>query len=142
MATILIMEDDPSEGGVYKRALESMGHEVSLATSATAALAEMAETAFDLLLTDLFVPRTANNRPDGGIALIGRIRVARSGSDVTQLKTSPRLPIIAMTGATEAPAVVANPLDSARAVGADRVLKKPFDLSTLFACVDECLDGR
>lgn len=79
---ILMAEDEPLAAEVLQEALTDEGFEVFAAPDGQAAL-EMAETGtgFDLLLTDLRMPRL------DGSGLIRRLRAVR-----------PNLPVVVMTG--------------------------------------------
>lgn len=50
---ILIAEDDPSVRRLYEKAFKVEGYEVVMATSGEQMLAELGESTFDLLITDM-----------------------------------------------------------------------------------------
>ena len=90
------------------------------------------ETALDLIasddtaavVTDIFMPGI------GGLAGIGIVR-----------ERWPDIPVIAMSGGTEA-ASGANALASARRLGVQGYLEKPFDMSALVDALHAAIDGR
>ena len=107
MARILIIDDDPSILSTLRRAVERAGHEVSAADNGLAGLAQLASAPVDLVVTDIVMPEME------GIELIERLR-----------RGYPGLPVIAMSGGGR---VLPNTyLALARAMGASRILIKPF----------------
>jgi len=78
---ILVADDEPALLRVFKRILEADGHQVETVPSGAAALALMAHTEFDLVLSDLQMPEM------DGLALLRSIREQR-----------PNLPFILLTG--------------------------------------------
>ncbi len=78
---VLVAEDEPLAAMVIEDVLSSEGHAVTLAPDGAAALALTAHHAFDVLLTDLAMPRLS------GLELIQRLRL-----------THPDLPVVVMTG--------------------------------------------
>lgn len=56
MANILVVEDDEPTGRLVSRILQRAGHAVDLATDGRAALDLLAESTFDLIVTDIFMP--------------------------------------------------------------------------------------
>jgi CheY-like chemotaxis protein len=114
---ILVAEDEPLASMVVEEILLELGHEVLLAADGQAALDIAAHTPFDILVTDLAMPRVP------GWELISRLRASR-----------PDLPIIVMSGYV--PPAVANALDTA-GPGPLVMLQKPFDLGALINAVAE-----
>lgn len=55
---ILLIEDDPLTGFLYKRALERSGYDVALAQSATDGISSAREHRPDLVLVDSWLPHT------------------------------------------------------------------------------------
>jgi CheY-like chemotaxis protein len=122
MARILVAEDEEAVRTFVTRALGSDGHEVDGVADGGEALelierARRAETPYDLLLTDIVMPRM------DGIALA--LKVARDHPD---------LPILMMTGF---------PNEKQRAHNLDvlihDVVTKPFTLETICAAVRRTL---
>ena len=139
MADILVMEDDELQAAVFERALRGEGHIVDLTASASEALACLADRSYDLLITDIYVRNSSGLTPDGGILLIGKVRNARFGVDPSLPKHLASIPIIAITGAGATSYSRIDPLESARDLGADFVLRKPLDLDELALSVRHAL---
>ncbi|HET7468348.1 MAG TPA: response regulator [Gemmatimonadales bacterium] len=119
-AHVLVVEDDPLVRSVVARELASQGYRVSEATDGEAALQRLAhpEEQFDLLITDLAMPR-----------MDGRELAERAA------ETRPGLPVLLMSG---------HPDEATRRVlvEADRLyLQKPFTAEELMSRVEEML-GR
>ncbi len=112
---ILVAEDEPLAAMVVEEILLELGHAVTLAGDGQAALEIAEHTPFDILVTDLAMPRLP------GWELIPRLR-----------ETRPYLPIVVMTGYL--PPGVASTLDAA-GPGPLVLLQKPFDLGTLIDAV-------
>jgi CheY-like chemotaxis protein len=119
-ATILLVEDEPGVRGVARRTLEGLGYRVTEARDGREALAmvEADPTPWDLLVTDVVMPRM------GGPELAGRARELRPG-----------LRVLLMSG-----------FDGQRAAGAKRpasmdLLDKPFTGAELGRAVRDAL-GR
>lgn len=114
---ILVAEDEPLAAMVVEEILLELGHEVTLAADGKAALDLAEHQRFDVLVTDLAMPRMP------GWELIPRLRAGQ-----------PHLPIVVMTGFV--PPGVAASLDEA-GPGPLVLLQKPFDLSSLVDAVAE-----
>ena len=116
---ILVVDDEKTLRDIVSRALAKLGHECVTAANGEEALALVSKQAFDLVVTDLKMPRM------GGLALIEWLR-----------KEHPGLPIIIMTGYAD--------LESARKALRLRVsdyLVKPFEgLSQVQAAVQRALE--
>jgi CheY-like chemotaxis protein len=112
---ILVAEDEHLAALVVEDALVEEGHEVVLARDGQEAL-ELAETvSFDVLVTDLAMPRVT------GWELIPRMRARRAD-----------LPVVVMTGYL--------PPGGGQKLFADKrgplaLLHKPFDISQFFAAL-------
>jgi adenylate cyclase len=112
---ILVVDDNEANLDIAKMRLESQGYEVITAEDGEVALMRVAETAPDLLLLDIMMPKL-----DG-------IEVTR------RLKADPALPfipVILLTAKADSKDVVAG-LDA----GGDDYLIKPFDHAALVARV-------
>ena len=116
MATVLILDDDAWVRRTLCLALERAGYATDAWSDAAAALARVDFDAVDLIITDLSMPLP-------GDQVIQRLR-ARG------LTT----PIMVLSGCLQGP-------DSARlrALGASRVLAKPYELEVLLGTVAELL---
>jgi DNA-binding response OmpR family regulator len=121
MARLLLMEDDVALGFRTASDLRLAGHEVIVAYSATDAKAELLREPYDVIITDIIVRIDGRAVPDGGIALIAWVRRT---PDVR------KLPIIAVSGTLRLPGMK-HILHTARTIGADVGMEKPFDLCEL-----------
>ena len=81
ISRILVVEDEPTLSVVLCEFLRIMNFEVTCAENGVEALDRMCLTKFDLIITDVMMPKM------GGLELIKNIR-----------KVKPFLPIIAVTG--------------------------------------------
>lgn len=117
MAKILVAEDEPAVREFVSRALQQGGHEVTAVEDGLAALQALGDETFDLLLTDIRMPRL------DGITLA--LKVAKDHPDVT---------ILMMTGyaSEEQRAHNLNRL-------IHRVVSKPFTLEEICTAADEAL---
>ena len=108
---VLVAEDEPLAALVIEDVLVGEGHAVALAQDGAAALELAAEQRFDVLLTDLAMPRVT------GLELIRRLR-----------QTQPMLPVVVMTG-------FLSPLAAQELRGQARppvaLLQKPFEIDRL-----------
>ena len=119
MATILLAEDEAAVRAFVTRALEHAGHAVKAVPDGLAAVAALAADPFDLLLTDIVMPKM------DGIALA--LKASRD---------YPAMRILLMTGYSAE-------RQRAHNLGAlvHRVINKPFTLAEICAAVDEELGG-
>ena len=122
MAKILVIDDEKLVRLTVRQALELAGHTVVEAEDGRDGVDVFIHHGPDLVITDLIMPEQE------GIATIGELRRARAD-----------LPIIAMSGGGRN----GNKdfLQAAAGLGANRVVKKPFDVDALMATVDEMLAG-
>ena len=119
-STILVVDDEDLVRAQISASLELDGFQVAQAANGDEALAWLRDNVAAIMVTDILMPAK-----DG----IETIRDAR--------RLYPSLKIIAMSGGirTNAPDV----LDTARQVGADRILAKPFGRAQLIALLRELL---
>jgi two-component system chemotaxis response regulator CheY len=119
MLTVLLVEDDDPTRGSLREALEGAGHHVTEARDGAEALVAARSASFDLVVTDLQMPRL------DGLTLFRQLQVER-----------PSLPVVIMTsfGSSADAALAASE-------GAARVVIKPFDpeafAQTIVATVGE-----
>lgn len=118
---ILVAEDEPLAAMVVEEILLEQGHEVLLAEDGAAALALARQEPFDVLVTDLAMPRMP------GWELIPLLRSER-----------PHLPIVVMTGFL--PPGIDATLEGA-GPGPLVLLQKPFDLVSLLEAVETVVSG-
>lgn len=115
---LLLVEDEAIPRYAFAKLLRFHGHEVMEAKDGLEALTLLDKYAFDLIITDLVMPRL------DGFALIAQLR-----------ERSPSLPIILLSGYTAEYAAAA-------IEGATEFLPKPIDAPVLIATVQRLLDGR
>ena len=120
MAHILVIDDDPFIRDVLRQTLERTGHEVVLADDGERGLQIFREDQFDLVITDLIMPKKE------GVETI-----------VEMKRFSPEAKIIAISGGYRLPAE--NYLKIATTLGVNGTLIKPFEKAELMATVDEVL---
>jgi len=120
MARILVIDDDPFIRDVLKQTLERSRHNVVLAGDGEQGLQLFRENNFDLVITDLIMPKKE------GIETIVELR-----------KISPSARIIAISGGYRLPAE--NYLKIATTLGVDGTLIKPFEKADLISAVDDVL---
>ena len=118
-ASILVVEDDDVVRNLVAAMLRSGGYAVICPATPEQALAVCADpqAQIDLLITDMVLPET-----DGGV-------IAE-----TAQRLRPGLKVLFMSGYTDHPVLLRNPID-----GNTRFLQKPFTKGTLLAKVREAL---
>jgi two-component system nitrogen regulation response regulator NtrX len=114
MATILFIDDDDQARMLFQTALEAAGYRVLTAESGPHGLRLLEQQEVDLTLVDMFMP-------------------GMDGLEVIQLlhTTRPACKIIAMSGGSWE----WDYLDTAKQLGANDTLKKPFSLQALLDAV-------
>jgi len=122
MARILIVDDEVTFRSVIATALTQNGHSIIEAEDGRSALAALKGEKVDLVITDVLMPE------QDGLEVIMNLRDANNP-----------LPIIAMTGH---PGKAELYLRLAKALGAQRVLEKPFRMETLLGAIRELLPGQ
>jgi len=118
LARILVVDDEPAIRRSVRRILEHAGHEVLEAEDGKAAIGLLGRATVNLVITDIFMPG------EDGITTIRRLR-----------KEWPDLPVIAMSGGSQAGDLVA----AALGLGAVRALNKPFTISEMLEAVASVL---
>jgi CheY-like chemotaxis protein len=118
MATILLIDDEESVRMVFQVALERAGYRVLTAESGKQGLRLLEQQEVDLIFVDIFMPEM------DGLELIPLLRKTRAASK-----------IIAISGGSG----MKNFLDTAKYLGADDTLKKPFSLQELLDAVSSQL---
>jgi CheY-like chemotaxis protein len=134
MKTVLILEDDLALADDWRVALEAEGYAVVHAQSASEAIAMTQRIALDLVITDIFIEAQGKPEADGGISLLGLMRVA-------QIEGQAALPVVAVTGAPRTGPYATDVLEIARTMGAVRALHKPVTADEIAECVREII-GR
>lgn len=120
MANILVIDDDPFIRDVLNQSLTRAGHQITLALDGQDGLDQFHDGAFDLVITDLIMPRKE------GVETIAEIR-----------KTAPTAKILAISGGYRLPAE--NYLKIATTLGVNGTLIKPFEKAELLTEVDRIL---
>ncbi len=110
---ILVAEDNPLNRQVIARQLKTLGYSGTFAVDGEAAWQQLQHNRFDVLLTDIQMPRL------DGIGLVKRLRDAESS-------TSVHLPVWALTAN-----VMKDDIAEYRASGVDGHLAKPLNLDSL-----------
>jgi DNA-binding response OmpR family regulator len=119
MTTILLIDDEEPVRMLFQMALAQAGYHVLTAESGLHGLRLLQQQEVDLALVDIFMPEM------DGLELIHRLRAAR-----------PTSKIIAMSGGSWE----WDYLDTAKQLGANCALKKPFSLQELLAAVSSQLN--
>jgi DNA-binding response OmpR family regulator len=119
MPRILLVDDDDSYRKMLRLKLVKMGYEVSEACDGKQAVLLFAQIPPDIVLTDLIMPDKE------GLETIGELK-----------RSHPDARIIAMSGGGRVSAM--DYLKIAKAMGASRVLAKPFADAELTAALCEC----
>ena len=114
MATILLIDDEEQVRVLFQLALTGAGYRVLAAEGGQHGLRLLQDQEVDLILVDIFMPET------DGLELIQRMRATR-----------PTCKIIAMSGGSWE----WDYLDTAKHLGANDTLKKPFSPQELLDAV-------
>lgn len=109
---VLVLDDNPDMLASMKLVLEEQGFEVEVCARAAQAFEAQTRRAADVLVTDIFMPDA------DGLEVIQQFR-----------SRWPRTRIVAMSGGGQR--VKSDYLETARQVGADIALRKPFDPAEL-----------
>lgn len=120
MSAILVIDDDASVREVVSEMLRMEGHDVTIAENGRDAIPMLAQQQFDLVITDLIMPEKE------GIETIGEIR-----------RTDRDIPIIAISGGGRLGP--GDYLQTARHIGADATLAKPFTRQELLTTIESLL---
>lgn len=126
MSTVLLIEDDDDLRETIAQQLRSSGYDVVLATNGDEGLGYLHDQGADLVITDLFMPQKE------GVETIIDIRKTNSRIPVIAISGGPRL----MSGGED---LAVNSLISARVLGANYTLSKPFRARELLDLVERCL---
>ncbi len=120
MAKVLVIDDDEATRGVIEEILTRAGHVVETASGGREGLRRARENRFDVVLVDIIMPDV------DGIETITELR-----------ERDPSLRIVAMSGSSPNSAGY---LETARMLGADAALAKPFQKHELEATVARLLE--
>jgi CheY-like chemotaxis protein len=121
MSAILVIDDDSPMREVVGEMLRLEGHVVSMAENGREAIPLLTRHRFDLVITDLIMPEKE------GIETISEIR-----------RTDKHIPIVAISGGGRLGP--GDYLQTARYIGADATLAKPFARQELLATIEALLE--
>jgi CheY-like chemotaxis protein len=113
---ILIIDDDESVRDSTQMILNAHGHQTCVAGGGPEGLSRLMQEQFDIVITDILMPGV------DGIETIREIR-----------KHHPSMKILAMSGGDRSARY--NSLISAHALGADQIMRKPFDEDVLLTII-------
>ncbi|MFP4458900.1 MAG: response regulator [Candidatus Zixiibacteriota bacterium] len=123
MHRILIVDDEKEIRLMLRNMLEKLGHEISTAPDGQKAIELFNQKPFDLLITDLVMPKKEGAR------------------EIFELKNQyPDIKIIAISGGSRIKPEIY--LETAKAFGADIVMKKPFFKRQILDAVAKLLDNN
>ena len=120
MSKILVVDDDSQVLQVVSEMLRIEGHDVVMAANGRQAIDRFENDAFDLVVTDIIMPEQE------GLETIANLR-----------RREAYVPIIAISGGGRAGNL--DYLETARYIGADGILAKPFGRQDLLQTVDQVL---
>ncbi len=120
MSTILVIEDDMDVRVLIQSLLERHGHEVLLAKDGVQGIEAFANSAPDMVITDLYMPRMK------GIEAIQKIR-----------QVDADIKILAISGGGDCSPETQ--LKKARVAGATETLKKPFIPADFLSAVNRMI---
>lgn len=116
---ILIVEDEPAFREVLAAALTAHGHSVEVAENGSEAERRLDTHSFDLIITDVLMPE------EDGLEMLLNLRAVDNPT-----------PVIAITGNHMYTELY---LKTAKALGAKRILRKPFGIRDLLDAMRETL---
>lgn len=122
---LVVLEDDVEFGANLSMTLEEFGFDVSWHTSASAALDHILTNHVDLLIADILIKVDGQYSGEGGVKLIAQLR---------QIQEIP-IPIIAISSMFLAPFGAHAAQETAKTVGADALLAKPFSTPSLIKLI-------
>lgn len=123
MTKILVVDDAEDVRHMLQAMLRRAGYEVDVAANGLLALKQLQITHYDLMITDLIMP------VQEGLETIRQSR-----------QLFPRTVVIAMSGGGRV--MAKDFLDTAKMLGAQVVLKKPFERTQMLDCVVKVLQGQ
>jgi CheY-like chemotaxis protein len=124
MKRILVVDDDPLITTAIRSWLSNQDFEVVTADGAATGLAALDQSAFDLMIIDIFMPHMRG---------FESIRIFH--------QSAPGIPLIAISGYVFAEQRTPAPdfLQMALQLGATRCLRKPFGPATLLNVINQCI---
>ncbi|MBI1209491.1 MAG: response regulator [Azospirillum sp.] len=124
MSRILLVEDDADVRATLVVSLKIAGFEVDEANDGAEAFAALAQNSYDLIVTDLWMPKV------DGIDLLKYLAGRR-----------PKISVIAISGGAPGRAPLDFSVALAETYGADAVFHKPFDNDELVGAVIRMIAG-
>jgi CheY-like chemotaxis protein len=122
VASILVAEDDADIRDLFTMALEGAGADVTAVENGEAALAALRSGTFDMVVTDMWMPRVS------GLDLCKQLRAEPATRDIPVL-------VLSAYGRLRG-------REEAKMAGASDYLMKPLRPSQLISKVDAMLGGR
>jgi CheY-like chemotaxis protein len=124
MSRILVVDDDLAVRSAIKMVLEHDGHHVELASDGRAGVSAVADSVFDIVICDIFMPGM------DGIETIHAFH-----------QSNPGMPVIAMSGFMfrDGQSPAPDYLSLSTKLGAAYSLRKPFRPQELLKAVRECM---
>jgi DNA-binding NtrC family response regulator len=119
MHRILVVDDSPSILELVEKILTDAGYRADTCTNGKSAIRMLQRDAFDLILTDIFMP------DEDGLEVIQKGR-----------QICPNVPFVAMSGVTGHIGMLA----VAKRMGASQTIEKPFSKARLLEAVRAALD--
>jgi DNA-binding NtrC family response regulator len=123
MATILVVDDEKNIRDVLDEGLTDAGYKVESASTGESAQELVDSRPFDLMITDVIMPGT------DGLELIQYVKKIRPEMKIIAISAGGRLHVTSMY------------LHSAKALGADLQIDKPFDMSNIITDVKNLLES-
>lgn len=123
MAKLLLIDDEPMLRAALRCALELHGHVVTEAGDGKEGLLRFNPSVHEAIITDIVMPETE------GLGLLMEVR-----------KRCPATKVIVMSGGGTFK--VGNYLQTAKLLGADAVLSKPFSCDEMVASLNAVLTGE
>ena len=120
MAKILIIDDNEEIRSLLRQVFQATGHEVAQAADGDEGLRSCRAQRMDVVITDIVMPNKE------GLETIMELR-----------REFPGVKIVAMSGGARSMAM--NFLPTAKKLGADFTIAKPFAVAEMLALVDEAL---
>ncbi|MFC2045272.1 response regulator [Chloroflexota bacterium] len=117
---ILIIDDEPIIGELFKRSLSEQGHDITTCVKGVQSLDIISNQSFDLIFLDLMLPDL------GGIEVFKHIR-----------RVDEKIPVVIITGLYESDLV-----NQVMTLGPFMVLKKPFTITTINSIVSILAIGQ
>jgi CheY-like chemotaxis protein len=117
---ILIIDDDDNVSGVLEKALKRQGYAVWVSKDGKSGLALLAQHPFRLVITDIFMPDM------DGYQVIMKVN-----------QKTPKPGLLAMSGGAINRA--GSVLKTARLLGCEHILPKPFELADVYTAVSEII---